>query len=111
MNAPKADTDPEKTMVEVWDVARSFGLDPFPTHFEVVPAAMNVRVFFRVVPNQPVDDRLRLLRRRRVVEVDERLAADLARQNREVAANARDVERVVLVNDRAHRSFSLRSGR
>ncbi len=40
MNAPKADMDPEKTMVEVWDTARSFGLDPFPTHFEVVPAAM-----------------------------------------------------------------------
>jgi stage V sporulation protein R len=40
MTALKTDTDPEKTMTEVWDVARSFGLDPFPTHFEVVPAAM-----------------------------------------------------------------------
>jgi stage V sporulation protein R len=36
----QADRNPERTMQEVWDVARSFGLDPFPTHFEVVPASM-----------------------------------------------------------------------
>jgi len=40
MKPLQVDKDPEKTMVEVWDVARAFGLDPFPTHFEVVPATM-----------------------------------------------------------------------
>ncbi|MDB5075514.1 MAG: hypothetical protein JWO42_1693 [Chloroflexi bacterium] len=34
------DRDPEHTMQEVWDVAKSFGLDPFPTHFEIVPASI-----------------------------------------------------------------------
>jgi stage V sporulation protein R len=34
------DPNPEATMQEVWDVARSFGLDPFPTHFEIVPASI-----------------------------------------------------------------------
>ncbi len=38
--AKHVDSRPEATMQEVWDVARSFGLDPFPTHFEVVPASM-----------------------------------------------------------------------
>src|SRR5579872_5568547 len=30
----------EQAMQDVWDVARGFGLDPFPTHFEIVPASM-----------------------------------------------------------------------
>jgi stage V sporulation protein R len=34
------DSDPERTMQEVWEVAARFGLDPFPTHFEIVPATM-----------------------------------------------------------------------
>ncbi len=32
--------DPEQTMEQVWEVAHSFGLDPFATHFEIVPASM-----------------------------------------------------------------------
>jgi stage V sporulation protein R len=37
--------DPQLAQLEhwidrIWDKARSFGLDPFPTHFEVVPAAI-----------------------------------------------------------------------
>ena len=39
-----------------------------------------------------LDDGLRLLRRRRVVEVDERLAVNRAREDREVAAERLDVE-------------------
>ena len=30
--------DTEKTLQEIWDAAVHLGLDPFPTHFEVVPA-------------------------------------------------------------------------
>jgi len=30
----------ESAMVQIWDVAQRFGLDPFPTHFEVVPATI-----------------------------------------------------------------------
>jgi len=30
--------DVEKAMQEIWDTAVGLGLDPFPTHFEVVPA-------------------------------------------------------------------------
>ena len=30
----------ERDMYQVWDIAKGFGLDPFPTHFEVVPATM-----------------------------------------------------------------------
>jgi len=30
--------DVEKTLQEIWDTAVGLGLDPFPTHFEVVPA-------------------------------------------------------------------------
>lgn len=30
----------ERAMTDVWDVASGFGLDPFPTHFEIVPAQM-----------------------------------------------------------------------
>ena len=39
-----------------------------------------------------LDDGLRLLRRRRVVEVDERVAVNRAREDREVAAERLDVE-------------------
>src|SRR5207244_4356283 len=45
-----------------------------------------------VVMRDRVEHRLRLLRRRRVVEIDERLAADGALENREVGPDARDVE-------------------
>jgi stage V sporulation protein R len=30
----------ERAMGEIWDVARRLGLDPYPTHFEVVPASI-----------------------------------------------------------------------
>ena len=30
----------ERAMVEIWDVAQRLGLDPFPTHFDVVPAGI-----------------------------------------------------------------------
>ncbi len=30
----------EKSIEEIWDVALRLGLDPFPTHFEIVPAAI-----------------------------------------------------------------------
>jgi stage V sporulation protein R len=32
--------DRERVLERVWDVAHAFGLDPFATHFEIVPAAM-----------------------------------------------------------------------
>jgi hypothetical protein len=47
----------------------------------------------------PVEHGLRLLRRGGVVEIDERLAVDLHRQDREVRADAGDVvERAHLVH-------------
>jgi len=30
----------EAGMLQIWDVARKFGLDPYPVHFELVPAAI-----------------------------------------------------------------------
>ena len=30
----------EKAIAEIWDKARELGLDPFPTHFEIVPPAI-----------------------------------------------------------------------
>src|ERR671933_94935 len=32
--------DLEKSLEQIWDVARKFGLDPFPTRFEIVPATV-----------------------------------------------------------------------
>ena len=59
---------------------------------EQVDAAVHVGVYARVVPRQRVEHGLRLLRRRRVIEIDERLAVDLTAQNREIGANPLDVE-------------------
>ena len=28
----------EKAVEQIWEVARGFGLDPYPTNFEIVPA-------------------------------------------------------------------------
>ena len=53
---------------------------------------MHVGVFVRVVACDPVDHRLRLLRRGRVVEIDERLAMHRMMQDREVLADGLDVE-------------------
>ena len=52
---------------------------------EQVHAAVDVGVVLRVEARDRVDDRLRLLRGRRVVEIDERLAVHLLLQDREVA--------------------------
>jgi len=30
----------ERAIAKIWDTAKSFGLDPFPTHFEMVPASV-----------------------------------------------------------------------
>ncbi|HZS90319.1 MAG TPA: SpoVR family protein [Chloroflexota bacterium] len=38
MMTPTSTHEIEKAMQEIWDAAIGLGLDPFPTHFEVVPA-------------------------------------------------------------------------
>src|SRR6185503_19541194 len=58
---------------------------------KIMEAAMNVGVFLGVTPGDRVDHRLRLLGRCGVVEIDERLAIDLARQDWEIAADQFDV--------------------
>ena len=55
-------------------------------------AAMHVRVIVLVVVRYRIDDRARALARRGVVEIDERLAVDLLRQNRKVAPNRGGIE-------------------
>src|SRR3954469_23875038 len=58
-------------------------------------AAMNVRVLLGVVANDAIDHLPRLLRRRRVVEIDERTsAANRLREDGEVVANAVNSERI-----------------
>ena len=59
---------------------------------ERVHAAVDVRVGPPIHVGDRLDDGLRLLRRRRVVEVDERVAVNRAREDREVAAERLDVE-------------------
>ena len=54
-------------------------------------AAMDVGVFLGIGVLDRVEHRLRLLRRGAVVEIDQRLAVDFARQDREVAADRLDV--------------------
>ena len=58
---------------------------------EIVQAAMHVGVFCGVGLLQPIEHRLRLLRRGGVVEIDQRLAIDLHRQDRKILADAGDV--------------------
>src|SRR5262249_40532050 len=58
---------------------------------EVMQPAMYVGVFGGIGVVQPVEHRLRLLRRGGVVEVDERLAIDLHRKDGKVRADALDV--------------------
>ena len=60
---------------------------------EIVQAAVDVGVFVANRRGHRVDHRLRLLRRGAVVEIDERTAVHLAREDREVAANQLDVVR------------------
>src|SRR5215204_720690 len=58
---------------------------------QVVDAAVDVRVLLAQVLRAPLDDDARHLRRRRVVEVDERLAVHGLAQHREVFADAFDI--------------------
>ena len=59
---------------------------------ERMRGAMNVGILARVEIGDAVDHRLRLLRRRGVVEPDQRLAVDIFMQDREVAAEDMRVE-------------------
>ena len=54
---------------------------------ERVRAAMHVRVLVRVEIGEPVDHRLRLLRRRAIVEPDEAPAVNFLAQDREIFAD------------------------
>ncbi len=58
---------------------------------QVVQSAVHVGVFHRIGLGDRVDHRLRLLRRGAVVEIDQRPAVHLARQDRKVAAHRLDV--------------------
>ena len=60
---------------------------------EQVHAAVHVGVLPGVIANQPVQHHLRLLRRRGVVEINQRLAMDLRAEDRKVPPDARHVER------------------
>jgi stage V sporulation protein R len=42
----------EKALEQIWDVARKFGLDPFPTRFEVVPATVMYEVGSYALPGR-----------------------------------------------------------
>src|SRR5690606_7377124 len=57
---------------------------------EVQPA-MHIGVFVAVGVRYGIDDGLRLLRRSAVVEIDQRLAVDLTRQDREIATDRLDI--------------------
>jgi stage V sporulation protein R len=44
--------DLEKSLEQIWDVARQFGLDPFPTRFEIVPASVMYEVGSYALPGR-----------------------------------------------------------
>jgi stage V sporulation protein R len=44
--------DLEKTLEQIWEVARTFGLDPFPTRFEIVPATVMYEVGSYALPGR-----------------------------------------------------------
>jgi hypothetical protein len=52
---------------------------------------MHIGVFGGVGAVQPIEHRLGLLRRGSIVEVDERLAVDVHREDRKIRADALDV--------------------
>jgi hypothetical protein len=58
---------------------------------QVVQAAMDVGVFHRIGLRDGVDHHLRLLRRGAIVEIDQRLAVHLAREDREIGADFVDI--------------------
>ena len=59
---------------------------------ELVHATMHVGVVVGVVVRDRVNHAARLLRRRRIVEIDQRLAVNLPGENREVRPHPRDVQ-------------------
>jgi stage V sporulation protein R len=44
--------DLERTLEQIWEVARRFGLDPFPTRFEIVPATVMYEVGSYALPGR-----------------------------------------------------------
>jgi stage V sporulation protein R len=42
----------EKSLEQIWEVARRFGLDPFPTRFEIVPATVMYEVGSYALPGR-----------------------------------------------------------
>ena len=60
---------------------------------EVMQTAVNVGVFLRIDVLDRVEHRPGLLRRRGIVQIDQRLAVDLARQDREILADLERVDR------------------
>jgi stage V sporulation protein R len=42
----------EKSLEQIWDVARRFGLDPYPTRFEIVPATVMYEVGSYALPGR-----------------------------------------------------------
>src|SRR5579863_6695414 len=56
-------------------------------------AAMHIGIFVIGRLDHAVDDLAWLLRRSSIIEIDERLAIDLRRQDREILAEAHDIER------------------
>ncbi len=71
---------------------------------ERMNAAMHVGVIVFVIVPKRLDHRPRLLRRRGIVEIDERLAVHLLMQDRKIGADAFDIER------RFRHDFRFRDG-
>ena len=44
--------DLEKSLEQIWEVARKFGLDPFPTRFEIVPATVMYEIGSYALPGR-----------------------------------------------------------
>ncbi|HEX7997481.1 MAG TPA: SpoVR family protein [Pyrinomonadaceae bacterium] len=44
--------DLEKALEQIWEVARKFGLDPFPTRFEIVPASVMYEIGSYALPGR-----------------------------------------------------------
>src|ERR671916_1332569 len=44
--------DLEKALEQIWEVARRFGLDPFPTRFEIVPASVMYEIGSYALPGR-----------------------------------------------------------
>ena len=58
---------------------------------EEMQAPVHVGIFLRIGLHHGIDDRLRLLRRSAIVQIDERLAVDFPRQDREITAHGGNV--------------------